>query len=364
MNKKVAVVGLKGLPAFGGAAAVGENIINELKNKYEFVVLSTSSHTNLSSGEYNGVTQIVFKKIPFLKLNTLYYYFRCTFHLLFNKYDLVHWHHSDAVFLLWFVKLRNRSILTTHGAFNAGLSPKWQKFYWFFKMQLRLVKLADKICVVSLNEKRLFLEKYNIEVHYIPNGISPKTFHSIKEKSSNNEYLFFAAARLMKSKGLDLFIEALNELKYQGKVLVAGQFVSNEYEKYIKDISKNIDIVFIGLVTDKEVLNSLLYNCKLFVYPTYREAMSMMMLEAAAVKACIICSDIQENKDIFTETEVTFFNTGDANSLKSVINYSLDNYAKIIEKAEFAYEKLVHLYNWKNIALEYSKQYDILLNDV
>ena len=39
---KIAVIGLKGLPAFGGAATVGENIINQLKDNYQFFVYSTS----------------------------------------------------------------------------------------------------------------------------------------------------------------------------------------------------------------------------------------------------------------------------------------------------------------------------------
>ena len=43
---KIAVIGLKGLPAFGGAAAVGENLIEQLKDKYEFFVYATSSHTH------------------------------------------------------------------------------------------------------------------------------------------------------------------------------------------------------------------------------------------------------------------------------------------------------------------------------
>ena len=30
IKPRIAVIGLKGLPAFGGAAAVGENIINQL----------------------------------------------------------------------------------------------------------------------------------------------------------------------------------------------------------------------------------------------------------------------------------------------------------------------------------------------
>ena len=57
---KVAVIGLKGLPAFGGAAAVGENIINQLKDKYEFFVYATSSHTAFKTGTYNEVHHIVF----------------------------------------------------------------------------------------------------------------------------------------------------------------------------------------------------------------------------------------------------------------------------------------------------------------
>jgi hypothetical protein len=78
MNKKnprIAVIGLKGLPAFGGAAAVGENIIEQLKDKYDFTVYSVSSHTDLKTGEYNGYKQIVFKKIPFKRFNTLLLYF-------------------------------------------------------------------------------------------------------------------------------------------------------------------------------------------------------------------------------------------------------------------------------------------------
>lgn len=59
---RIAVIGLKGLPAFGGAATVGENIINQLKDKYDFTVYSVSSHTDLKTGEYNGYKQIVFKK--------------------------------------------------------------------------------------------------------------------------------------------------------------------------------------------------------------------------------------------------------------------------------------------------------------
>ena len=103
---RIAVIGLKGLPAFGGAATVGENIIEQLKDKYDFTVYAVSSHTDLKTGEYNGYKQIVFKKIPFKRLNTLYYYILSALHAVFlGKYDLVHLHHRDAAFIILSLKL-------------------------------------------------------------------------------------------------------------------------------------------------------------------------------------------------------------------------------------------------------------------
>ena len=103
-KKKIAVIGLKGLPAFGGAATVGENIIEQLKDKYDFTVYATSSHTDFKTGVYNGYKQIVFKKIQIKKLNILYYYLSSLFHILFNEYDIIHLHHRTAAFTLLFFK--------------------------------------------------------------------------------------------------------------------------------------------------------------------------------------------------------------------------------------------------------------------
>ena len=61
MKKRIGVIGLKGLPSYVGAGTVGENIINNLKEEYDFYVYAISSHTHLKSGEYNGVYQKVFK---------------------------------------------------------------------------------------------------------------------------------------------------------------------------------------------------------------------------------------------------------------------------------------------------------------
>jgi len=72
---KIAMIGLKGLPAFGGAATVGENIIEQLKDKYDFTVYSSSSYTHLKSGQYNSCEQIVLKGVRSPGFNLILYFY-------------------------------------------------------------------------------------------------------------------------------------------------------------------------------------------------------------------------------------------------------------------------------------------------
>ena len=144
MKKKIAVIGLKGLPAFGGAATVGENIINQLKDKYEFTVYSISSHTNQQTGQQDGYNQVVFQSIQNKKLNTLYYYIKSALHVFFfGHYDLIHLHHSDAVFTLLLLRLRYKVIVTTHVSLLCTWLIITTPVNFFFQFQIKyILKLA------------------------------------------------------------------------------------------------------------------------------------------------------------------------------------------------------------------------------
>ena len=122
---KIAVIGLKGLPAFGGAAAVGESIMNCLRADFDFTVLSISSHTTQKSGEINGVSQIVFKNHGTGGLNTLLYYIKSLLYCLFKeRFHLIHLHHAESGFITPFLRLKNPVIVTFHGV-HKEKSPKF-----------------------------------------------------------------------------------------------------------------------------------------------------------------------------------------------------------------------------------------------
>ena len=361
---KIAVIGLKGLPPFGGAANVGERLINQLKNKYDFTVLSVASHTDKKNTKYNGVKQIVFSNYGKGGINTLLYYLRSLLHVWFNNYDIIHLHHAESGFITPLLKLKSKVVVSFHGVFR-GEDPKFSKLQnRFFRFSEKLnVFNADYVVSVSKPDKEYIKKKYGMDISYIPNGIDKLFFEnkldSIVEKTNN--YIFFAAGRIYKIKGLHLLIEALQMIENKEKLYVAGDLDQvREYANSIKKKAFGLDIKYLGLIKDKKKLNATIKHAKFFVFPSLTEAMSMMLLEVASMKTPLIVSDIDANKAVFDSNEVLFFKTENSKSLAEKIEFANRNPKKMEEMANNAYNKLISKYTWETIAL----QYDNIFNSI
>jgi glycosyltransferase involved in cell wall biosynthesis len=192
-------------------------------------------------------------------------------------------------------------------------------------------------------------------VIHIPNGISISTFI---RQSSNAIILVFAAGRILPSKGCHVFLQSLNLLTFRGQVKVIGDYNQMpQYKNELLALSNALNVVFIGLVKDRNELYKNLCVATLFVYPSKIESMSMMLLEVASLKIPIICSDIQENKDIFDASEVLFFKTDDVLDLSQKITWALNHIDKMNRMAERAFKKVSIHFNWNTIAYKYDSIY-------
>jgi glycosyltransferase involved in cell wall biosynthesis len=362
-RKKIGVIGLKGLPAFVGAGTVGENIINQLKDDFDFYVYSITSHTKLKSGDYNGVYQKVMRAIPFNKLNGFWYYFISALHArFFGDFDLIHVHNSFAAFTLYFLKGKYKVILTTHGAYS--IVDKWKRYAWFWKYNTnKLLRKADYLCCVSKYEQRRFKQELNLEAHYIPNGINPVDVSELPEINENYPYIFFGAGRIIRTKGLHDLLSALHKMNYRGKLLVAGDMEQiKAYGEEIREMIGDLDVQFLGLIKEKEMLLSYMAKSTLMVYPSYIEAMPMMLLEAITVECPVICSDIIPHKDILSEEEALLFKCGNAEDLADKIRWALSNLDEMKVKAQNSRSKFINEYNWVTIAKQYKEIYLKYLN--
>ncbi len=361
---KIAVIGLKGLPAFGGAAAVGENIINELKSEFDFTVFSVASHTSLKTGNYNGVKQIVFKNHGTGGLNTLLYYIKSLLYCFFKQsFHLIHLHHAESGFITPFLRLKNPVIVTFHGV-HKEKSPKFNSlqnkfFSWSEKQNVRW---ANQVISVSKPDTEFILKKYNKNITHIPNGITI-TNHPKNVKTGKDEYILFAAARVFEIKGLHILLQALHKIKFQGKLTVVGDIDQvPSYKQKILQLSIGLNIEYIGLIKEKNKLFNYVREAKLFIFPSLTEAMSMMLLEVVSQKTPVIASDIPSNKAILDDSQILFFENKNADDLADKIMFALNNPSPMEQRAENAYTHVVKSYTWQLIANTYKNIFNENLN--
>ncbi|MCH6199265.1 glycosyltransferase family 4 protein [Aquiflexum sp. LQ15W] len=362
MKKKIAVIGLKGLPALGGASTVGENIIKNLKNDYEFEVLSISNYAS-EKNIYN-IKQTIFKSISNSKINIGYYYVRCLIYVLFQKkFDLIHLHHSESGFITPFLRLRYKVVTTYHGMFlNGYKDPKFSSLvnYFFRFSQFLNIKFSNVNVSVS-SQDLLYLKSKNKHglARYISNGVD--TFLSNSNNSSLG-YVCFAANRIYEIKGLHILIDAIKIANFQKKVIVIGELNHvPKYKKKILESLEGLEIEFLGLVRSKSELFKIIKGSDFFVFPSIKESMSMMLLEVASLKIPVIASDIPENKCLFEEDEIFYFESNSPDSLSKKLLFLNSNLELGKIYAERAFQKVEKDFSWQRIASEYSKIYDYLL---
>jgi glycosyltransferase involved in cell wall biosynthesis len=359
-KKRVAVIGLKGLPPFGGAANVGDNIIRQLADEYDFTVYATATHTSVR-GDYKGANQIVFRRFPIKKLNVFYHYIASAVHAVFRgRYDMVHLHHMDGAFILLLLRCRYKVVATSHGVpYKHG---KWSKLlYPYFKINEWLqARLSNRLTVVSRSLIGHYAKVVPLRrITHIPNGITvmpaPEAAPDVKD------YILFAAGRIIPVKGLHIMLPALRQCGYKGKVIILGDYAQKEeYRKEIFSMAEGLDVEFRGMIKDKQVLNSYIVNAKLFIFPSTHEAMSMMLLEVAALKVPVICSDIVQNTDVFSREEMLFFQSEDVADLAAKLSWALEHPDEMKRFTEKAFEKLLREYQWSTV----SRQYDELFQSV
>jgi glycosyltransferase involved in cell wall biosynthesis len=173
------------------------------------------------------------------------------------------------------------------------------------------------------------------------------------------DYVMFSAGRILPSKGCHTFLNALHILNYPGKILIVGDLSQiPSYEQEIRLLANGLDVSFVPLIREKSILLNHIKQAKLFVYPSYIEAMSIMMLEGACMRTPMICADIEENKAVFSDNETLYFKPEDADELACKIEFALNNPDEMQQLVNNAYSKLSNEYSWNSVARMYSDLFE------
>lgn len=229
-----------------------------------------------------------------------------------ENYNLMHCHSPIGGVLarLAFKKSRRQGtkvIYTAHGFhfYDGAPLKNWIIFYPIEKL---CSKLTD--CLITINKedyKRAKEKFYAKEVEYVPGiGIHVEeiqnTYVNVAKKKSEfgitDEKILVSVGELNSNKNHETIIKALAMLKtdVKYKYILCGK---GDKEEYLKELVKQLNlqdkVIFAGYRND---IREILKISDIFCFPSYREGLSVALMEAMAVGLPVICSKIRGNVDL------------------------------------------------------------------
>jgi glycosyltransferase involved in cell wall biosynthesis len=365
---KIAMIGLRGIPAgSGGVEVVVEHIAPSLvKMGHDVTVYCRNPYCKDRPKTFKGVKLKYLPTINTKHAEAITHTFLSTFNALFKNYDIINYHAmGNGLFSLIPRMARKKTVVTLHGL-------DWEREKWgiaaktFLKLSENAIsKFPNKAISVSEKIKDYYKSKYNKDIIYIPNGVDivkPRKIAQLKRFNlKTNEYILFLS-RLVPEKGIHTLINAFKKVKTTQKLVIVGDASHTEhYLKQIKELAKDDKrIIFTGPLYGNDKIEAF-SNCSFFVLPSTIEGMPIVLLEAMSFGKCPLVSNIKENIDVIKDNGFSF-KVKDEKDLQKTLEYMFKNKKEVEKKGEVCKKIVEKEYNWDRIAKQTLKVYEDALN--
>lgn len=293
-------------PALGGMERVAENIAVELAANGETteVVTSTIGHDTSHSDECAegySVTRlrgIMFGGLPvipglFWKL------------LRQPRGSLYHVHVAQAFIpelTMLAARLRGGKFVA-HFHLDVVPSGAFGMIFSLYKRALfpYMMRSADRVLVFSQDQKTLVNERYRVttdRISMLPNGIRRGFLRNDTKPLHTPTRLLFVG-RLSHQKNLTLLLDALEGIsrKYETHIVGDGELRS-QLETYASHL-KLQNVIFTGRKDDDE-LRKEYEDADIFVLPSEREGMPLVLIDAMAMRLPAVGTDVLGIRDMIS----------------------------------------------------------------
>ena len=254
---------------------------------------------------------INFERFPF-KINNIKAYIKLKEIINSEDYEIIHCHTPVASILTRLASIKSRKngtkvIYTAHGFHFFKGSPliNWLIYYPIEKICSYFTDL-----LITINKEDYSLAKKKMKakkVYYIPGvGIDTKKFSNIivnkeqkrKELGINNtDIMILSVGELNKNKNHEVVIRALSKIDREDiHYFIAGK---GNLKDYLTDLSNELNIKDrVHILGYRKDIDELCKVSDIFCFPSFREGLSVALMEAISVGTPVICSDIRGNNDL------------------------------------------------------------------
>jgi len=261
-----------------------------------------------------AINEMNFNRNPFSKDNFLAYK-EIKKLINDNSFELIHCHTPVAAMLVRLAAKKARKkgtkvIYTAHGFhfFKGAPIKNWMLFYPIEKW---LARYTDVLITINKEDYKRAKKCFKAgKVEYIPGvGIDTKKFNEVViDKSAKRKelgvpddaFVVLSVGELNKNKNHETVIKAISKLNNSNiHYVICGQ---GSLEDYLKDLIKELGLEKqVKLLGYRRDISEISKASDVFVFPSFREGLSVALMEAMALGLPVICSKIRGNVDLIEE---------------------------------------------------------------
>jgi glycosyltransferase involved in cell wall biosynthesis len=358
---RIAMIGSRGLPlVYGGIERHVAEIGSRLAERgHEVTVFGRKPFS--AGGEHRGMRIRVLPSVPTKNLETASNTLAAALCVLFEPFDVVHFHGVGPSLFSWIPAARGRTTIATIHAGDYRQS-KWGP------AARALLRLGEKTAVRRTHaaiavSKIMAAElegKYGRTVVYIPNGAelreAPPFGAAAAALGLESGRYILAVGRFIVERGFHTLLEAFRGLPTGYRLVIAGDARFEEgYERRLKEMA-DPRVVFPGYVSGG-LLDELYAHCAFYVLPSTVEGLPISLLEAMSFSRPVLVSDIPENLEVSGGIAATFAR-GNAGDLSGALARMLAmDETERRRRGEAARERVASRYTWDRVTHEVEALY-------
>lgn len=374
MTKKplhIAYIGQKGIPArWGGVERATEEVAVRMAAAGYFVTAYCRSWYALKEQPYYRGVRLVYTPTLHTKhLDTITHTFFSTIHAMWSGVDVIHFQGIGPAILAWLPRLfspRTTVVVTLH-CLDRKLT-KWGSLarIAFYAGEFFAARFAHRIFATSHALQTYFLQTWNREAEYLPNGVFSDVEPSdLKEQLSQFDLAPYSyvvsVGRLMHDKAqhevIESFIRAKERLGDEFahlKLVIIGESAQDgrEYEDGLRaSATDRTDIIFTGFQSGS-TLKALMKFARTGVSLSYSEGMPLAVLELGGAGVPLVLSDISAHQEIFGEQQA-YVEVGNVERASKHIERAVRNFDDVRIISQILSKRLQEQYSWEMIVAQY-----------
>lgn len=380
-NKKIAIVGARGIANYGGF----ESFVREIATRFSiegYDVYCSSEKTGNLSDKYQDVNLVYFPiRMPEnygIKRKILHLTYKIYFSIyfsLFKKCDVIYFLGAAQSIFTIIPRLFGKSCMVNMG----GVEWKRSKFNKFEKFLIRINFKLSVICsnyvIIDNNGLKNYIsEKYRKKLVYIPYGASIDLKNSEWDKNIADQYFkndfkadpndyWLMVTRISPDNNVHTVIDAFIKSDSKKPLIVIGSLSSstsycNEISKILKN-NKDKKIIFMGGIYNQDHLNMFRSNCFGYIHAHSIGGTNPSLLEAMFLKNIIIAHENEFNKEVCGDSALFYNNIEDLIFKIEMLEKNYHNFAPCKYKA---FERVLKYYNWEQVVNDYLKIFNYKFN--